>query len=52
MRDADHTYLIAPDPAAQRLTRKVTGTDHTGATVDVQVVEERPLTIFLNSQEL
>lgn len=52
MRDADHTYLIAPDPAAQRLTRKVTGTDHTGATVDVQVVEERPLTIFLNSQEI
>lgn len=52
MPDADHTYLIAPDPAAQRLTRKVTGTDHTGATVDVQVVEERPLTIFLNSQEI
>jgi FdhD protein len=52
MRDADHTYLIAPDPAVQRLTRKLTGTDHTGATVDVQVVEERPLTIFLNSQEI
>ncbi|SNS07980.1 formate dehydrogenase accessory sulfurtransferase FdhD [Antarctobacter heliothermus] len=45
-------YLIAPDPAAPRLTRAVTGTDHTGATVTVRVVEERPLTIFLNRQEI
>ncbi|HEV8034612.1 formate dehydrogenase accessory sulfurtransferase FdhD, partial [Yoonia sp.] len=45
-------YLIAPDPAAARLTRAVTGTDQTGARVALNVVEERPLTIFLNSQEI
>lgn len=45
-------YLIAPDPSAVRLTRRVTGYDHTGAATDIAVIEERPLTIFLNSQEI
>ncbi len=45
-------YLIAPDPGAARLTRAVTGTDQTGAPVETRVVEERPLTIFLNGQEI
>ncbi|MEP1941961.1 MAG: formate dehydrogenase accessory sulfurtransferase FdhD, partial [Sulfitobacter sp.] len=45
-------YLIAPDPAAARLTRRVMGTDHTGAPQEINVVEERPLTIYLNSQEI
>jgi FdhD protein len=45
-------YLIAPDPAAVRLTRAVTGIDHTGAETRISVVEERPLTIFLNRQEI
>ena len=45
-------FLIAPDPAAPRLTRAVTGTDQTGAACEIRVVEERPLTIFLNAQEI
>ncbi len=45
-------YLIAPDPARARLTRAVTGTDQNGQTIDLNVVEERPLTIFLNAQEI
>ena len=45
-------FLIAPNPNAPRLTRAVTGTDHTGAKTDLRVVEERPLTIFLNAQEI
>ena len=45
-------YLIAPDPGAQKLSRAVTGTDQNGTSVDLNVVEERPLTIFLNSQEI
>ena len=45
-------YIIAPDPSAARLTRAVTGTDHTGAQTKISVVEERPLTIFLNRQEV
>jgi len=43
---------ILPDPKAPGLTRKVSGIDHTGAEVETSVVEERPLTIFLNSQEI
>jgi FdhD protein len=45
-------YLIAPDLAASRLTRAVQGVDHTQTPVDLSVVEERPLTIYLNSQEI
>ncbi|WP_411889265.1 formate dehydrogenase accessory sulfurtransferase FdhD [Yoonia sp. SDW83-1] len=45
-------YLIAPVPGAARLTRAVTGTDQNGQAVDLNVVEERPLTIFLNGQEI
>ena len=45
-------YLIAPDPAAPRLTRAVEGTDHEGKPSRISVVEERPLTIFLNGQEI
>ncbi|MHA7852254.1 formate dehydrogenase accessory sulfurtransferase FdhD [Roseovarius sp.] len=45
-------YLIAPDPAAPRLTRAVEGVDHDGQPTTISVVEERPLTIFLNGQEI
>lgn len=45
-------YLIAPDPAAPRLTRAVEGMDHEGKPLRISVVEERPLTIFLNGQEI
>ncbi len=48
----DTPYIIAPQPALPRLTRAVTGTDQTGRTVDLRVVEERPLTIYLNSREI
>ena len=52
LTNAPHSYLVAPDPAAAHLTRPVSGTDHTGKSVDLNVVEERPLTIFLNAQEI
>lgn len=45
-------YLIAPDPGAVRLRRVVTGRDEVGGEVSVSVVEERPLTIFLNAREI
>ncbi|SIS58735.1 FdhD protein [Roseivivax lentus] len=50
--EPDSPYLIAPDPARAGLTRAVTGTDQTGAEVTIPVVEERPLTIYLNGQEI
>jgi FdhD protein len=43
---------ILPDPSHPRLTRRVAGRDHTGADVAISVVEERPLTIYLNAQEI
>jgi FdhD protein len=45
-------FLISPDPADPRLTRAVTGIDQTGARAELRVIEERALTIFLNSQEI
>ena len=45
-------FLIAPDPDDPRLTRPVTGIDQTGAMSQIRVVEERSLTIYLNSQEI
>jgi len=45
-------FLISPDPADPRLTRAVTGIDQTGASAKLRVIEERALTIFLNSQEI
>lgn len=45
-------FIIAPDPSAQRLTRLVEGIDQTGAPSRISVVEERPLTIFLNAREI
>jgi FdhD protein len=45
-------YLVSPDPKAPRLIRRVVGHDQTGAGTEISVVEERPLTIFLNGQEI
>ena len=45
-------FEIAPDPNDARLTQAVSGLDHDGETVSIRVVEERPLTIFLNGQEI
>jgi FdhD protein len=45
-------FAIVPDPDDERLSRAVTGVDQTGAEVEAHVVHERPLTIFLNSQEI
>lgn len=44
--------LIAPNPQEKGLTRQVAGLDHLGADVALNVVEERPLTIWLNGQEI
>ena len=43
---------ILPDPHDPRLTERVTGTDQTGASVEINVPVERPLTLYLNAQEI
>ena len=50
--NAGDDYLIKPDPQDPRLTERVRGIDQTGAEIETVVVVERPLTIFLNSQEI
>ena len=45
-------YIIAPEPKDSYLSTKVTGFDQTGKKIEINVVEERPLTIYLNSQEI
>jgi FdhD protein len=45
-------FIIRPDPSDPRLTRRVTGIDQTGAKIETSVTVERPLTLFLNGQEI
>ncbi len=52
MADVKDEYLLRPDPADPRLTVRVEGVDQTGARAAASVIVERPLTIFLNKQEI
>ena len=45
-------FSVRPDPDDERLTRRLTGVDHEGRSVEASVVVERPLTLFLNGQEI
>ena len=51
-KDLLQGYIIAPNPDGVNLTKTVEGLDHFGNTVVSQVIEEKPLTIYLNSQEI
>ncbi|GAB4515358.1 MAG: formate dehydrogenase accessory sulfurtransferase FdhD [Roseibium sp.] len=45
-------YLLQPDPLDPGLSTSVSGIDQNGETVDTRVVTEKPLTLYLNSQEV
>lgn len=45
-------FLVRPDPANPALTETVQGIDHDGKPVETKVPVERPLTLFLNGQEI
>jgi FdhD protein len=45
-------FTLRPDPDDPRLTRRVAGIDHEGKRIEAAVVVERPLTLFLNGQEI
>ena len=45
-------FVLQPQPNDSRLTETVSGIDHNGDPVDTTVVVERPLTLFLNRQEI
>ncbi len=44
--------LLLPDPDDPRLTQAVSGIDQDGRPVEAAIVYERPLTLFLNGQEI
>jgi FdhD protein len=45
-------FTVRPDPDDPRLTHRVMGMDQDGKEVETAVVVERPLTLFLNGQEI
>jgi FdhD protein len=45
-------YILKPQPDDPRLTRRVPGIDQDGKPIETDVVVERPLTLFLNGQEI
>jgi FdhD protein len=45
-------FVLRPDPADPRLTRRVAGIDHERKSIATSVVMERPLTLFLNGREI
>jgi FdhD protein len=45
-------FTVRPDPDDPRLTHRVIGVDQEGKEVETAVVVERPLTLFLNGQEI
>ena len=47
-----YNYLISPNPDDSRLTERVEGIDHEGQRIETSVTVERPLTLFLNGQEI
>lgn len=49
---SEKSKIIGPDPKNDQLTAKVVGLNHLGETTELPVVTERPLTIYLNSQEI
>jgi len=44
--------FIVPNPADPRLTERVIGIDQTGSKTEIKVPVERPLTLYLNAQEI
>ena len=50
--DAMREFEVGPRPDDERLTRRVAGRDESGAEIDTTVTVERPLTVYLNSQEI
>ena len=45
-------FDIAPEPDAEGLTANLQGLDAQGQPISLPVVQERPLTIYLNRQEI
>lgn len=49
---SDSAPLIVPNPADPRLTERVVGVNERGERLETAVTVERPLTLYLNAQEI
>ena len=47
-----NSLILQPDPTDESLTTAVSGTNELGEKIHIRVVNERPLTLFLNRQEI
>ena len=45
-------FLIMPNPKDPRLTERVSGVDQDDNRIETSVTVERPLTLYLNGQEI
>ena len=45
-------FSITPDPKAAGLSEVLSGIDQNGRSISLPVVVEKPLTLFLNGQEI
>ena len=52
MQKSSNGYILAPTPNDPRLTKKLEGVDQHGNRLTTSVVTEKPLTVFLNGQEI
>ena len=48
----DHDFIVGPDPDNPELSKGIDGIDQNGQPVSTHVVNERPLTLYLNKQEV
>ena len=51
-KNNSNNMLIGPNLEDKKLVSSVTGMDHLGKINEINVIEERPLSIYLNSQEI
>ena len=51
-KNNSNNMLISPNLEDKTLVSSVTGKDHLGQINEINVIEERPLSIYLNSQEI
>ena len=45
-------FIVRPDPSDPRLSVEISGIDQAGAVVTTRIITEKPLTLFLNRQEI
>ncbi len=52
MKMRKNKYLISPNINNEALTKKVKGIDQDNNQINIKVIQEKALTIFLNNQEI